>query len=132
MKLTEALASVRFHYSNFKHDPKPLVKVLDTEYPGQKGQSTYGQRKDLLGWNENYFLNKKEAVRSIDEIDSFARLMAADNREKYERVKIFFPEQAQYLRRYIKDHIVGLRVKEDGLWKKTTFDEVDKLNKEFF
>jgi len=130
MLLKEALVSVKFHYKNFKNDPYPLVKILDTKYEGKIGQKTYGKRKDLLGWNLNYFENKEEAKRSIDEIDSFARLMAADNKEKYDRVKTFFPEQAQYLRRYIKDGIVGLRTKENGLWKKTDFDEVNKLNKE--
>jgi hypothetical protein len=133
MKLNEALQSVRFHYSNYKHDPNPKVKVLDYEYPGRSGQKTYGARRDLLGWNTNYFENKEEASRSIDEIDSFARLLASNNKEKYERVKIFFPEQAAFLRRYIREHIKGIKVKkDDGLWHKTTYDELEKLHKESF
>jgi hypothetical protein len=124
MKLYEALTAIKFHYSNFKNDPRPLVKVLDTEYPGREGQKTYGQRKDVLGWNLNY-TNRKYAIKAIDEIDDFASLLSADNQEKYERVRIFFPEQAEFLRRYNKEHIKGLRVKkEDGLWHQTSFNEL--------
>jgi hypothetical protein len=60
-KLYEDLNLVKFKYSNFKEDPNPKVKVLDFVYPGQKGQKTYGDRKDLLGFNINYFSNKRYA-----------------------------------------------------------------------
>jgi|WetSurMetagenome_2_1015567.scaffolds.fasta_scaffold30098_6 hypothetical protein len=130
--LKEALQTIRFKYGNYKKDPMPEVKVLDTEYPGKAGQKTYGQRKDVLGWNVNQFENKEEAKTSIDEIDSFARLIGASKKEKYERIKMFFPEQAKYLRRYIQEHIKGLRVKENGLWRRATIEEIKKLDNDSF
>jgi hypothetical protein len=129
-KITEALQTVKFRYTNYRKDPTPEVKVLDTEYPGRPEQKTYGQRADVLGWNVNYFGNKKEAEKTLDEIDSFARLLAGDKKEKYERVKAFFPEQAEHLRRYIKDKCKGVRVKEDDLWKQTDWETIKKLDSE--
>ena len=129
LKLTEALQLIRFKYTNYKHDPMPEVKILDTEYPGQPGQKTYGEREDLLGWNIHEYSNPKKAARSIDEIDSFSRLLTTSKKQKYERVKALFPEQAKFLRRYIRDHVKGLRVKgEDGLWHQATIEDVKHLN----
>jgi hypothetical protein len=138
MKLNEALELVKFYYKNHsKNTPeskRPRVKVLDYKYPGRPGQKTYGQREDLLGWNVSYFTNSKYASRAVDEIDSFARLLGANrNDEKYSRIKYFFPEQAKFLRRYMRKHIDGLRRKsENGLWKKTNYDELIKISKEAF
>lgn len=131
-RLLEALQYIKFHYSNYKNDKRPRVKILDFSYPGQKGQKSYGKRRDLLGWNLNYFSNKKYAKKAVDEIDSFARLLSANNKEKYDRVKHFFPEQAKFLRRYMKKHIKGLKKKKGVFWKKTTFPELIKFDKEAF
>jgi hypothetical protein len=136
MKLNESIELVKFYYDNHsKKTPsskRPRVKVLDFEYPGRPGQKTYNQRKDLLGWNLNYFSNKKYASRAIDEIDSFARLLSADNKEKYKRIKHLYPEQASFLRRYQRKHIKGIRRREGLLWKKTDFNELINFNKERF
>jgi hypothetical protein len=133
MKLEEALELVKFHYSNWKHDKRPRVKVLDFRYPGRPGQKTYGQRRDLLGWNINYFKNKRYARRAIDEIDSFARLLSANNKEKYRRIKYFFPQQAKYIRRYMRKHIKGLKRKgRIGLWRNTDYTKLISINKERF
>lgn len=129
MKLNEALELIKFNYANYKHDKRPRVKVLDLEYPGRPGQKTYGQRKDLLGWNINYFKNKRYARKAIDEIDSFARLLGAHDKEKYERIKYFFPEQAKFIRRYQRKHISGLKRKHYGLWRKTTYNDLIRINK---
>lgn len=131
-EINEALEYVKFHYSNWHNDKRPRVKALDFKYPGQEGQDTYGQRDDILGWNINYFKNKKYAKKAIDEIDSFARLLAANKLEKYKRIKHFFPEQAKYIRRYMRKHVKGLKRKDNGLWRKTKFPDLVKLNKERF
>ena len=128
MKLNEVLQLVKFRYTNYKKDPTPEVKVLDTQYFGKIDQKTYRQRQDVLGWNINAYENKKEAEKTLDEIDDFARLLAADKKEKYQRVKLFFPEQAQLLRRYIKEKCKGLRVKEDGLWKQVDWSRIKELD----
>jgi hypothetical protein len=111
--LKEALKYARFVYKNYKHDKMPKVKILDFEYPGQKGQKTYGQRKDILGWNVNYVeggkKSREEALRAMDEIDDFAELLSADKKEKYERITTMFPQAADFLRRYIKQHITGYK-----------------------
>jgi len=130
--LGEDLAYIKFKYSNYKHDPTPKVKALDFEYPGQPGQSTYGQRDDVLGWNINYFKNKKYAKKAIDDIDSFAKLLGADKEEKYKRIKYFFPEQAKFIRRYMRKHIKGIKHKKGFLWKNTNYSDLKDFNKTAF
>jgi len=137
MRLNEALELVKFSYGNHsKNTPsskRPRVKVIDYNYPGRVGQKTYGQRRDLLGWNISYYSNKRYARKAVDEIHSFSKLLGADNKELYSRVKYFFPEQAALLRRYKKSKISNLKRKGAiGLWRKTNYGELMKLNKESF
>jgi hypothetical protein len=131
-KIYEDLQLVRFKYSNYKQDPKPKVKVLDFQYPGQPHQKTYGQRDDLLGFNLNYFKNKKYAAKAIDDIDGFARLLSANNKEKWKRLKYFYPEVLKYIRRYNRKHINGIKQKKTFFWKSTTYDKLEKDNREMF
>lgn len=130
--LAESVQFVKFKYANYKEDPRPRVKALDFEYPGQKGQKTYGQRKDILGFNINYFKNKKYAKKAIDEIDSFARLLDADKKEKWKRLSFFYPEATKFLRRYNKEHVDGLKQKKGIYWKSATFQELVNKDKEAF
>lgn len=125
----EDLNLVKFKYTNWKHDPVPEVKILDYEYTkdGEKNN-----RKDLLGWNLNYYSNKQEAAKTIDDIDSFARLLSANNKEKYERVKYFFPDQAALIRRYKKDNVKNIKMKDGKKWVKTNFDELVMKHKSNF
>jgi hypothetical protein len=117
--LLEDIPLVKFYYKNWKNDKYPEVMAFDTEYPGREGQKSYGERKDLLGWNLNYYKNKKEASDSINDINDFADLLSKNKEEKYKRIKYFFPEQSSLLRRYKKNSIKFLRVKDkDGLWKR--------------
>jgi hypothetical protein len=137
MKLNEALELVKFSYANHSKNTaaskRPRVKVLDYKYPGQPHQKTYGQRRDLLGWNINYYSNKRYARRAIDEIDSFARLLGAENKEKYSRVKYFFPEQAKLLRRYMRKHITNLKRRNViGLWSKSNYTDLIQRHKDRF
>ena len=137
MKLNEALELIKFSYSNHSKDTaaskRPRVKVLDYSYPGQPHQKTYGQRKDLLGWNINYFSNKRYARRAIDEIISFSKLLGAENKEKYSRVKYFFPEQAKFLRRYMRKRISNLKRRSAiGLWRKTDYTDLITRHKDRF
>lgn len=130
--LNEELAYVKFKYSNYKNDPTPKVKALDFKYPGRPEQNTYGQRDDILGWNINYFKNKRYAKKAIDDIESFAKLLSADKDEVYKRIKYFFPEQAQYIRRYMRRHVKGLKHKKGVFWRGTNYPELIKYNKEKF
>ncbi len=130
--LYEDLNLVKFKYSNFKVDPSPKVKVLDFEYPGIKGQKTYGQRKDLLGFNLNYFKNKRYASKAIDEIDGFARLLSADKKEKWTRLKYFYPEVAKFVRRYNRDYINNIKHKKKFVWKNTNYNNLIKYDKDNF
>lgn len=131
-RLNEELAYVKFKYANYKNDPTPKVKVLDFEYPGRPGQSTYGQREDLLGWNINYFKNKRYARKAIDDIESFAKLLSANKDEVYKRIKYFYPEQAQYIRRYMRKHINGLKHRAGVFWRQSNYPDLIKYNKEAF
>lgn len=116
--LLEDIPLVKFYYKEYKHDKFPEVLAFDKEYKGRKGQKSYGERRDLLGWNLNYYKNKKEAMNTIRDIDDFATLLSKDKEEKYKRIKYFFPEQSALLRRYKKNSIKFLRKKDtDGLWK---------------
>lgn len=131
-KLHEDLSLVKFKYDNYGEDPNPKVKVLDFTYPGQKGQKTYGQREDLLGFNLNYFKNKKYAARAIDEIDGFARLLSANNKEKYTRMKHFYPEVTKFVRRYQRQYIKNLKHKKRFMWKGTNYNKMIDFDKETF
>lgn len=131
-KLYEDLQMVKFKYSNFKNDPTPRVKVLDYEYPGRLGQKSYGLRKDLLGFNLNYFKNSRYANRAIDEIDGFARLLSADKKEKYERLKYFYPEVLKFIRRYNREHISNLKRKGRIFYRSATIDDLIKKDQESF
>ena len=128
----EDLNLVKFKYSNYKEDPSPKVKVLDFEYPGRKGQKTYGQRKDLLGFNLNYFKNKRYASRAIDEIDGFARLLSANKQEKYKRLKYFYPEVTKFIRRYQRQYINNIKHKKKFIWRGSSYDNLIKYDKDNF
>lgn len=130
--LTEELQYIKFAYKNYKNDKRPKVKVLDYKYKGIPGQKTYGERDDLLGWNLNYIKNKKMAIKAIDDIDSFARALSANKEEKYRRIKYFFPEQAKLIRRYMRDHIKGMKVKDGILWKKADYNSLIKFDKQSY
>lgn len=131
-ELNEGLTYIKFKYNNYKQDPVPRVKVLDYKYPGQPDQSTYGQRDDLLGWNLNYFKNKKYAKRAIDDIADFASLLSANKLEMYRRVKAFFPEQAKLMRRYQRAYIKGLKQKKGILWRRADINDLSSKTHEIF
>lgn len=131
-KLHEDLQMVRFNYDNYNEDPKPKVKVLDFEYPGRKGQKTYGKRKDMLGFNINYFKNGRYAARAIDEIDGFARLLSANQKEKYKRLKYFYPEVLKFIRRYNREYVRNLKRKAGIFYRKSDYDTLIQKNKESF
>lgn len=125
---TEELDYIKFKYSNYKNDKTPQVKVLDFEYPGIKGQKTYGQRKDILGWNINYVeggkKDRKEARDGIDDIADFTELLGGNSREKYERIVTMFPQAAEFLRRYMKQHITGAKRKTGIRWKRADLEKL--------
>jgi|GEM_PF-2761965 len=129
-KLSEELEYIKFNYKNYHNDKNPKVKVLDFNYKGKAGQNTYGKRKDILGWNINYVEggknSKKEAIRAIDEINDFAELLGTNNKEKYARIVTMFPQVAEYLRRYMKQHISGVKRKPKFLWHKTNLTDLSK------
>jgi len=125
-KLYEDLKLIKFKYSNYKHDKRPKVKVLDFNYPGIVGQSTYGTRRDILGFNLNYFKNPRYASRAIDEIDREATALSTNKEEKYRRIKHFFPEAIKFLRRYNKEYISNLKVKGKIFYRPTSFDKLEE------
>jgi hypothetical protein len=117
--LLEELPTAKFYYKEYKHDKIPEVLVFDTKYKGRKGQKSYGEREDVLGWNLNYYKNRKEAEDTIKDIDDFASLFSKNKEEKYRRIKYFFKPQSDLLRRYKKEAMKFIRIKDkDGLWKK--------------
>ena len=125
--IKEDLNLTKFLYKNFKHDKHPQVMVLDYHYEGRPNEKKKSDH--LLGWNVNGYANKKEAIDTINDIDSFARMLSADKLEKYRRIKYFFPEQAELIRRYKKEAIKGLREKDGWFWKKTSLDTLEQKDK---
>lgn len=126
--LNEGLTYVKFKYDNYHEDPRPRVKVLDYKYPGRPEQKTYGKREDLLGWNLNYFKNRKDAKQAIDDITDFASLLSANKLEMYNRIKSFYPEQAKYIRRYQRNYIKGLKERKGILWRRADINDLEKRN----
>lgn len=129
MTLKEGLELIKFHYKGKNsHIKIPSVKLLDPEYPGIKGQKNYGKRKDLLGWSLSHVINKKEAIKAIDDISDFTSLLSNSSKDAYTRIKEFYPEQSKFLRRFMRDGIKGLKRKEpNGLWKNVGFDDLIKF-----
>lgn len=127
--LKEELQFIKFAYRGKNSTIKrPRVKLLDPEYPGQKGQKSYGKRNnDLLGWSISHVKNKRYAKRAVDEISDFARLLSANSQEAYKRIKAFYPAQAAFLRRYIFNYVSGLKEKKKGLWKKIDYNQLIKF-----
>lgn len=124
----EDLEYIKFKYKNYKNDKTPKVKVLDFKYPGREGQKTYGQREDILGWNINYVeggrADRKEARDGIDDIADFTELLGGNSREKYQRIVTMFPQAAEFLRRYMKQHVVDLKHKPGRRWKRANMEEL--------
>ena len=132
-EITESFAYVKFNYkAKDIHDSSPKVKVMDFNYKGRPEQKTYGQRDDILGWNINYFKNKRRAKSAIDDISSFAKMLSADKEEVYRRISYFFPEQAKYIRRYKRKHIDKMKHKKKWFWKKTDYSKLIDFNKKTF
>jgi len=130
-EINEELQYIKFSYkSENSNDPKPKVAVLDFVYPGRAGQKTYGQREDLLGFNLNYAPDKKYAKRALDEIDTFARLISAGKKEKWERIADFFPDAKEFVRRYKRENMKAIKRKDGWFWKKANFDDLIKFDKE--
>ena len=130
MKLYEALQYIKFRYNGKDRTIKhPKVKLLDPYYKGQKHQKTYGKRNDdLLGWSISHVKNKKYAIKAVDDITGFASLFTRNTEEVYKRVKHFYPQQARFLRRFIRKHMKGLKEKTPiGLWKKINFGQLIKF-----
>ena len=120
MKLEEAFEFIKFKYDNYKHNKRPRVRVLDNSYPGKAGDKTKGKTKDVLGWNINYFKNKKYAMQSIDDIGSFVDLLGEkDKKNQYDRINTMFPQQASLIRRYKKKHMKNIKQKIGNRWKKS-------------
>lgn len=116
MKMIEAIELIKFKYTNAKNDKKPRVVVLDKNYK-KSGESI--NRNDLLGFNINYSKDKKYALTSIKDILGFADLLDEKNkRKRYERIRDFFPEQRDLIRRYNKRHIKSVKVKTGRKWKR--------------
>jgi hypothetical protein len=130
--LNEDLPLIKFKYENSKHNKVPRVKVLDFHYKGAEGQKSFGKSDDLLGFNTNYFKDKKKGKDAIDDIDSFARLLKADNKEKYQRIKDFYPDAIPYIRRYKKEHIKKLRLKKGFLWHPANWEDCEEYGREIF
>lgn len=127
---TEDVAYLKFKYANYHNDKTPHVKVLDFEYPGRPGQKTYGQRKDVLGWNIDYVEGgraaKKEAIKAIDDIVDFTDLLGGEKLEKYRRVVTMFPQVAEHLRRYMKQHISNVKHKPGRVWRKSELGNLSR------
>lgn len=131
-KINEELQYVKFKYTaDDINDKKPKVKVLDFEYPGRPGQKTYGKRKDILGFNLNYVSNRNEAIKNIDDMSSFGKLLNISKKDLWERFKAFYPEVAtKVIRRYKRDEIKRLKYKnESKRWKKAAYDKLIELDK---
>lgn len=108
-KIYEDLKMLKFSYENFKNDPSPLVKVFDEKYKGQVGQSSYGEREDILGFNLNNIKNKEDAIIQIDKIDKDITPLANNKEEKFKRLISLYPEVKEFLRRYNSEYIKNKR-----------------------
>lgn len=113
--ITEALQRIKFNYSSKRSTvPNPEVMVLDPDYQGRPEWRSYGKSKYLLGWSLSHVANKTEAIQAINDITDFTTLLGSDDdKEYYDRVKYFFPEQAGFIRAYVKGKIIDPKIISD-------------------
>lgn len=95
MKLDEALKIIKKEYENFKHDPYPNIVVIDNNYKG----------KYILGYNINYFSDRKKAKEKLEKILKFAKKAKLNKLDTYKEIKKQFPESNKYIRTYKKEKI---------------------------
>lgn len=119
MKLSdvERMPLIKFNYKKPNNCKTPLVKVLDPNYLGKKDQTTYGKRKDVLGFNVKYTVERRKEIKKLDELAEFAEMAGLDNRETYYRIKEFNPNIIKHIRRYNKKKMSKPKIKEGFFWK---------------
>ena len=54
----------------------------------------------------------------------FASMLDKNSQDVYKRIKEFYPDSLKYIRRYKRDGIKFLRVKDGHFWKKISIDEL--------
>jgi hypothetical protein len=50
----------------------------------------------------------------------------------YQRIRDLFPEQAQYLRRYNRDFVKGIKERKGILWRRADLNNLSKRVPEIF
>ena len=53
-----------------------------------------------------------------------------DKKEKYQRIKDFYPDALPYIRRYKKKHIKKLKLKKGKLWEPADWTDCEDYDKE--
>ena len=114
---------LRFFYSKWKNHPVPHVVVLDPHYCWNHGVKK-DDVDDILAYNVDLSDNRKQARKNIKEIMEFASMLDKNSQDVYKRIKEFYPDSLKYIRRYKRDGVKFLRVKDGHFWKKISIDEL--------
>lgn len=119
MKLEEAkgLPLIKFNYEKPNHCKTPLVKVLDYDYKGQLQQKSYGERKDILGFNIKKDKDRKKHSKELDDLYAFSEYSGFNKKELYNRIKEFDPDIIKFIRRYNKSKIKKPKIKGTIFWR---------------
>ena len=126
--INENLAQAKFKYTNYKHDPRPNILVLDNDYIyNGKGKVVKGQH-DILGFNLHYSNNKKIDKKIIDEITTLAHQQKKNKLDIYESIKTNFPEALEYIRHYKPQYMQKLKMRPDKgwFWKKCSVADLSR------
>jgi hypothetical protein len=124
--LNEDMPFVKFKYDhNENKDKRPKVAILDLHYRGKNYETD--TEDDILAYNLDYAKDLKTALKHLNDLSTFSKMKEEGKLEEYKRIKKYFKENSISIRRYKKDFIENLKVKDGLLWKKTTFDNLDKL-----
>ena len=95
--ITESMRTAKFSYEQYKNDPNPKILILDDNYRFNGRGKEIPNQHDILGYNINYFKNKK-----IDE----------------KKIKEKYPASLRYIRHYKKSAIKNFKEKKGLLFFK--------------
>ena len=116
--ITESMRTAKFSYEQYKNDPNPKILILDDNYRFNGRGKEVPNQHDILGYNINYFKNKKIDEKKIKEIYNLAEKAKKEKLDIYKEIKEKYPASLRYIRHYKKSAITNFKEKKGLLFFK--------------
>jgi hypothetical protein len=112
------MRTAKFSYEQYKNDPNPKILILDDNYRFNGRGKEIPNQHDILGYNINYFKNKKIDEKKIKEIYNLAEKAKKEKLDIYKEIKEKYPASLRYIRHYKKSAIKNFKEKKGLLFFK--------------